>query len=84
MDSEGLTLSIEYLASTGVVLSTEQKAALQTSLIMLQNAQKFHKVQLWGKVVGIKESYFIACGIAKGNELNDRKFLYRLATLGTT
>jgi len=78
MDSEGLTLSVEYLATTGIVLSTEQKAALQTSLVMLQNAQKFHKVQLWGKVVGIKESYFIACGIGRGNELIDRKFLYRL------
>lgn len=77
MDSEGLALSVEYLASTGVVLSTEQKAALQTSLVMLQNAQKFHKVQLWGKIVGIKESYFIACGIGKENELSDRKFLYR-------
>ena len=77
MDSEGLTQSIESLASAGIVLSTEQKAALQTSLVLLQNAQKFHKVQLWGKIVGIKESYFIACGVGRGNELGERKFLYR-------
>jgi radial spoke head protein 9 len=77
MNSEGLTLSIEYLASTGILLSTEQKAALQTSLVMLQNAQKFHEVHFWGKIVGIKESYFIASGVGKGNELQDRKFLYR-------
>jgi len=76
MNSEGLTLSVEYAASAGIVFSTEQKAALQTSLVLLQNAHKFHTVQLWGKIVGIKDHYFIACGVGRGNELNDRKFLY--------
>lgn len=60
MNSEGLTLSVEYAASAGIVFSTEQKAALQTSLVLLQNAHKFHAVQLWGKIVGIKDHYFIA------------------------
>ena len=79
MDSEGLSLSIEYVANAGIVLSTEQKAALQTSLVILQSDQKFHRVQLWGKIVAVKDAYYIAVGVGDNNELKDRKFLYRLA-----
>lgn len=76
MDSQDLHLSIDYVGSSGVILSPEQKAALQTSLCILQNNQKFSKVNFWGKILGIKDDYYIAQGIGK-DELGEKKTLYR-------
>ena len=76
MDSEGLHLNIEYLSGSGVVLSPEQKAALQTSLVIMKTNYKFEKVKLWGKILGLKEDYFIAQGSGK-DEMKDTKYLYR-------
>lgn len=76
MDSEGLHLNIEYLSGSGVVLSPEQRAALQTSLVIIKTNYKFEKVKLWGKILGLKDDYFIAQGCGN-DELKDRKYLYR-------
>ena len=76
MEATDLHLNIDYVGSSGVVLSPEQKAALQTSLCILQNNQKFAKVYFWGKILGVKDDYFIAQGIEK-DEIGDRKILYR-------
>ena len=76
MDAEGLHLSIDYVGSTGVVLSPEQKAALQTSLCIAQSHYKFHRVYLWGKILGIKDDYFIAQGVGQ-DEMVERRTLYR-------
>lgn len=78
MESEGLHLNIDYVGSSGIILSPEQKAALQTSLTILQDNQKFVKVYFWGKILGVKNDYFIAQGVG-GDELGDRKTLYRYA-----
>jgi len=75
MDSEGLHLSIEYISGSGVLLSPEQKAALQTSLIILKTHYKFTRVLLWGRISGIKDDYFIAQGCSK-DELKERRSLY--------
>lgn len=75
MDSLDLHISIDYVGSSGVVLSPEQKAALQTSLCILQNNQKFSRVYFWGKILGIKDDYFIAQGVGK-DELGEKKILY--------
>ncbi|XP_071079837.1 radial spoke head protein 9 homolog [Haliotis cracherodii] len=75
MESEGLHLNIDYVGSSGVILSPEQKAALQTSLVILQNENKFHKVYFWGKIVGVKEDYFVAQGFDK-DEFAGRKTFY--------
>ena len=77
MESEILHLSIDYVASSGVVLSVEQKAALQSSLVILKSQQKLHCVKFWGKILGIRNDYFIVQGVGK-DELKDRKTLYRL------
>nr|CAB3265811.1 RSP9 uncharacterized protein LOC100179789 [Phallusia mammillata] len=77
MNAEGLHLSINYASGSGVILSPEQKAALETSLVILKTNYKFQKVLLWGKVQGIKDDYFIAQGTGK-DELNDQKSLYSL------
>uniref|UniRef100_H2Z829 Radial spoke head protein 9 homolog n=1 Tax=Ciona savignyi TaxID=51511 RepID=H2Z829_CIOSA len=77
MDANGLHLNIDHVAGSGVILSPEQKSALQTSLIILKTHYKFNNVVLWGKMLGIKDDYFIAQGSGK-DELKDRKSLYSL------
>lgn len=76
MESEGLHLNIDYVGSSGIVLSPEQKAALQTSLVILQSENKFKKVYFWGKILGIKDDYFIAQGTGK-DEMAERRTFYR-------
>lgn len=76
MDAEGLHMAVDYVGSSGVILSTEQKAALQSSLVILKSNYKFRGVKLWGKILGVKSDYFIVQGVGK-DELKDRKTLYR-------
>ncbi|PIK55121.1 putative radial spoke head protein 9-like [Apostichopus japonicus] len=77
MESDGLHLNISYVGSCGIILSGEQKAALETSLVILQNNHKFNRVFLWGKILGVKNDYFIAQGTGN-DEMADRKTLYSL------
>ena len=76
MDAEGLHINIEYFSNSGIVLSPEQKAALQISLPILQSDHKLKRVKLWGKIQGIKADYFVAHGVGV-DELQDRKAVYR-------
>jgi len=62
MDSKLLHLSIDYVGGCGVILSPQQKASLQTSLVLELNNQKFSRVQYWGKIQGIDADYYIAQG----------------------
>lgn len=82
MESDGLHLNISYVGSCGIILSGEQKAALETSLVILQNNHKFNRVFLWGKILGVKNDYFIAQGTGN-DEMADRKTLYRLVKTTT-
>jgi len=76
MDSKTIGADVDYLASgSGFMLSAEQKAALQSSLIMVKTHYKFTKVRLWGKIFGVKDDYFIIQGSVK-DELLDRSTLY--------
>lgn len=76
MESTDVHLSIDYLGSSGIILTVEQKAALQSSLAILKHEQKFNKVFLWGKIKGIKDDYFIAQGVGN-DEMAERKTMYR-------
>ena len=76
MDAEVLVSDLNYLGSSGVVLSVEQKASLQCSLVTLRREHKFRRVKFWGIIRGIQSDYFIIHGVGK-NELLDRKALYR-------
>jgi radial spoke head protein 9 len=76
IDSNRLLLDVENLAFAGIVLSVEQKAALQTSLAIARDQYKFNSIYYWGKIVGTKEDYNIACGVGD-SEINQRTFLYR-------
>jgi len=75
MDSKVLHLSIDYVGGSGVILSPEQKASLQTSLVIQLNNQKFSRVQYWGKIIGIQADYFIAQGFISDHHA-EKKCLY--------
>ncbi|KAL5008947.1 hypothetical protein ScPMuIL_014528 [Solemya velum] len=75
MESESLHLNIDYVGSSGVILSPEQKTALQTSLKILQSENKCHKVYFWGKILGIKDDYFIAQGVER-DEMSGKRTFY--------
>ena len=76
MDSQNLHLYIDFVGSSGVILSPEQKAALQTSLVILKSNHKFAHVKLWGKILGVKDDYYIAQGFSE-DQLADKTTLYR-------
>ncbi|XP_046847451.1 radial spoke head protein 9 homolog [Xenia sp. Carnegie-2017] len=75
MEADALHLNIDYVGSSGVILSTEQKAAFQSSLVILKSNYKYKKVFFWGKVLGVRDDYFIVEGIGK-DEMTDRHLLY--------
>ena len=76
MDTDRLHLDLDYLGSSGVILSTEQKASLKNSLLLLKNREKFRRVELWGRIVGIQGEYFIAQGFGV-EQLMEKKYHYR-------
>jgi radial spoke head protein 9 len=45
MEAADLHLNIDYVGTSGIVLSPEQKAALQTSLVIQQNRYKFNRTE---------------------------------------
>jgi radial spoke head protein 9 len=80
IDSNKLLLDVEQLAFSGIVLSVEQRAALQTSLSIAKEQYKFNRIYFWGKIIGTKEDYYVACGVGN-SEINQRTFLYRFVFL---
>ena len=76
IDIQSLLSDADNLAYCGIILNAEQRAALQTSLIVQKEQYKFNKIYYWGEIIGTKEDYYIAQGVGK-NELKDRKTLYR-------
>lgn len=73
-------MAADFVGSSGVILSPEQKASLQTSLCILQSNNKFSKVYFWGKILGVKDDYFIAQGIQK-DEMEERRTFYRFVAI---
>lgn len=80
MDHDSLHVNLDYVGSSGVCLSVEQKASLQSSLVILKTQQKFEKVKFFGKILGVKNDYFIVQGVGC-NELKDRKTLFSIDCL---
>lgn len=76
MDSDSLHYFVDLAAGNGLTLSSEQRASLQTSLVILKKNYKFSRVLFWGKILGIKCDYFIAQGIEE-DEMKNKKTLYR-------
>lgn len=76
MDSNSLYSSLELVGGGGCTLNVEHRTALQTSSVILKKNYKFRRVLFWGKILGLKEDYFIVQGRGE-DELKDRKNLYR-------
>jgi radial spoke head protein 9 len=76
IESKDFSLDLDLLAYSGIVFSPEQRASLQTSLIILKEQYKFKTIHFWGKIIGVADDYFIIQGRQK-NEMKGRQFLYR-------
>jgi radial spoke head protein 9 len=76
MDAQNLHLNIDFVGSSGIVLSPEQKASLQASLVILQSNHKFDHVYFWGKILGVKDDYYIAQGLSS-DFFAEKRTLYR-------
>ncbi|XP_048842378.1 LOW QUALITY PROTEIN: radial spoke head protein 9 homolog [Brienomyrus brachyistius] len=77
MDSACLQYALDLTAGGGLTLNCEQRAALQTSLLVIKVNYKFSRVLFWGKILGLKNDYFIAQGVA-ADEMKAKKILYSL------
>ncbi|XP_067841275.1 radial spoke head protein 9 homolog [Heptranchias perlo] len=77
MDSVSLHLHLNYVSSSGGVLTAEQKTTLQISLELVKKNYKFTRVYFWGKIMGLNADYFIVQGVEK-DEMRGRKTLYSL------
>nr|XP_054604234.1 radial spoke head protein 9 homolog [Nothobranchius furzeri] len=75
MDADLLTYSLNFVTGQGGAYSTEKIIALKTSFEILKQKYKFQRVLLWGKILAMKNIYYIAQGRGQ-DELADRKYLY--------
>ncbi|KAK0141490.1 Radial spoke head protein 9 [Merluccius polli] len=75
MDSSTLRYSLDLVSGNGYTVSGEQRAALHTSLQLLKKNYRYTRVLFWGKVLGLKQDYYIAQGKGE-DEMKDTKFLY--------
>ncbi|MBN3306071.1 radial spoke head protein 9 homolog [Amia ocellicauda] len=77
MDSQTLHYALDLVSGSGLTLSPEQRAALQSSLVIMRANYRFHRVLFWGKILCTKQDYFIAQGLTE-DELGEKKTLYSL------
>ena len=63
MDSDFLHLFATNLSYDGIILSNEQKAALETSLKVLKDEMKFKTLYFWGKLYTMGAPYYIVQGM---------------------
>ncbi|XP_028808861.1 radial spoke head protein 9 homolog [Denticeps clupeoides] len=75
MDCRTLPCSLDFVSGGGFTLSSEQKAALQTSMVTLAKDYKFKRVLFWGKLLGVRADYYIAQGVTE-DEMRDKTTLY--------
>ncbi|EGD80944.1 hypothetical protein PTSG_01527 [Salpingoeca rosetta] len=62
MDVQSLSPALDHLSSSGIVLSTERRVSLDTSLTLLMHAEKLKQVKYWGRIQGVAADYHIAQG----------------------
>lgn len=76
MDTQSLHYSLEHVGGSGHNLTIEQRVALQSSLLIVRKNYKFHRLLFWGKILCLKEDYFIAQGRGE-DEMQNKRNLYR-------
>ncbi|XP_070806138.1 radial spoke head protein 9 homolog isoform X2 [Pituophis catenifer annectens] len=63
MDAETLPYALDLVASSGICLSPEKRAALRNSLLLVRRDYRFEQVRLWGRIQGVRGAYYIAEGL---------------------
>ncbi len=76
MDSTTLMSHSYLMGLSGHVLTTEEKVNMQSSLMLLKESGHFYRVVFWGKILGLKNDYYIAQGF-KESILGERLSYYR-------
>lgn len=70
-----MSLPADAFKLAGVTLTTEERATLSNSLVLLRESQKFTSADLWGVIQGVQKDYYIArCKTEES--LLDGKFFY--------
>ncbi|XP_032626305.1 radial spoke head protein 9 homolog isoform X1 [Chelonoidis abingdonii] len=77
MDAESLPYALDLVAGGGAGLSSEKRAALRASLLLLRRDYRFERVRFWGRIQGIRGPYYIAEGLG-GDRAGPRSRLYSL------
>ncbi|KAF0984503.1 hypothetical protein FDP41_000402 [Naegleria fowleri] len=75
MDHKDLPTHSHFLSLNGYCLNLEEKTALQSSLLILQENNHFHTVHFWGKIQGLQNDYLIAEGY-RGSMMGERTRFY--------
>jgi len=74
LDFENLPAYMDYLAGS-VMLSPEQRAAVQSSLVILKHQMKFSHLCFWGRIHGSLKDYYIVQGV-EGIDWYNRRTLF--------
>mmetsp|Transcript_11802 Transcript_11802/g.17526 ORF Transcript_11802/g.17526 Transcript_11802/m.17526 type:complete len:315 (-) Transcript_11802:2801-3745(-) len=74
MNYQRLLSEAQYTTLNGNILSPQEKAALQSSLVLLKKQQKANNVNYWGKIQGINNDYHVAQ--AFNNAFDDKVTCY--------
>lgn len=74
MDHTKLIAQAHNTTLNGHVMSAQEKASLQSSLVLLKKQQKVQQVNYWGKILGIKNDYYVAQGY--NNAFGDKVTCY--------
>lgn len=78
MEAASLPAALELVAGGGAGLSPEKRAALRSSLLLLQRDYRFERVWFWGCIQGVRGAYYIAEGLGP-DRAAPRSRLYRCA-----
>merc|ERR1711988_1419195 len=62
MESSSLFSVLDNMAFPGGTLSSEEKAAMQASFVLLKESQHFKEIRFWGKVRGVQRDYLLCQG----------------------
>ena len=64
LDFEDLKAYMDYFED-GKVLSSEQLAMIQTSLVVTKHQMHFKRLLFWGRIQGVHSDYFIVQGVGE-------------------
>jgi len=74
LDFENLSSYMDYLAGN-MFLSAEQRAVIQSSLVILKHEMKFSHLCFWGRIHGSQADYYIVQGV-EGIDWYNRRTLF--------